>query len=91
MLSTFEEHHLFDMYVGLTYAFLGMMFYTFKPYKVNWMNHTDGAIFQLLLFFFLTYILKTKVVYYIQIVFGLSVGIAVSLYLGYKCFRKILS
>ena len=84
-----RRYILFEVIVGIFYALLGMMFLAFKPYKVNWMNHIDGNIFLLLAFFSLTYGLKTKVTYYIGIVFGLSIALVLGLRLGYKCLKKL--
>ena len=91
LVFNYVEYPLFDVSVGLLYVFLGMMFHAFKPYKVNWMNHTDGAICLLMAFLLLTYILKIKIIYYIGIACGMSVTLVVSLCLGYKCLRKITS
>ena len=78
------------MIVGVLYALLGIMFLAFKPYKVSWMNHTDGNIFLLLAFFSLTYGLTTKVFYYIGIAFGLSIAFALGLSFAYKCLKKFI-
>ena len=86
-----REYYLFRVLIGIVYAFLGMIFLAFKPYKVNWMNRTDGNIFLLLAFFALTYSRVGEVIYYIGITFGLSVALGFSLYLGYKCLRKVIS
>ena len=85
-----REYDLFEIAVGLLYAYLGIMFLILKPYKVNWMNHTDGVISLLLAFFSLTYGLKTKIIYFIGIVLGLTVALIFSFYLGCKCLRKFL-
>ena len=83
-----RAHHLFAVMVGLLYTYLGIMFLTFKPYKVNWMNYTDGNIFLLLAFLVLTYCLKTKAIYYIGIV--LSIALIIGVCLGYRCLRQII-
>ena len=46
---------LFKVVVRLLYALLWVMFFVLKPYKVNWMNYTDGAISLMLAFFSLSY------------------------------------
>ena len=81
---------LFGEIVGLLYAFLGMMFLAFKPYKVNWMNLSDGNIFLFLAFFSMTYGLTNKVIYYIEIVSRLSIALLIGFYLGYKCLKKFM-
>ena len=85
-----REYLQFEVSVGLLYAFLGMATLAFQPYKVNWMNHADGTVFLLLAFFALSCYLTMKVIYYIGIASGLSMAVVVCLYLGCKCFRKIL-
>ena len=55
-----REHIIFGAIVGLLYALLGMMFLTFKPDKVNWMNLSDGNIFLFLAFSSMTIFLQTK-------------------------------
>ena len=85
-----REHILYGAIVGLLYALLGMMFLTFKPYKVNWMNLGDGNIFLFLASFTLTHGLTTKVTYYIGIVSGLSIILVIGFCLGYKCLRKFI-
>ena len=82
------EYVRLEVSVGLLYAFLGIVTLAFQPYKVNWMNHTDGTIFLLLTFFALTIHFTTKVIYYIGIISGLSVACS---YFGHKCLRKIMS
>ena len=86
----YAKHYLFDELVGLLYAFLGIIILAFKPYKVNWMNHTDGNISFLLAFFALTYSLTIKVIHYIGIASGLSVALLFTFCLGYNCLRKII-
>ena len=74
------------------YAYLAIMFLALKPYKVNWVNHTDGAISLLLAFFSLTYYgLKTEIIYIVGFVSGLSIALIGSLIMEYKCLRKFLS
>ena len=85
-----RRYDLFGALFGLFYAFLGMMFHAFKPYKVNWMNHSDGNIFLLLAFFLLSYGLKSRVIDYIGIVSGLSVALVVSICFAYNFLRKII-
>ena len=85
-----REHILFGAMVGVLYALLGMLFLAFKPYKVNWMNISDGNIFLFLAFFSMTYALTTKVIYYIGIVSGLSITLVIGFCLGYKCLRKFI-
>ena len=84
-----RKYHLFKVLVGLVYTFLGVMFLAFKPYKMNWMNHTDGNIFLLLVFLILTNGFMNKVIYYIEIASGLSAALVIILCLGYKCVQKI--
>ena len=91
LVSNYVEYPPFDVLVGLLYVFLRMMFHAFKPYKVNWMNHTDNVICLLMAFLLLTYTLKIKTIYYIGIACGMSVTLVISLCLGYKCLRKIIS
>ena len=86
-----RKYVLIEVSVGLLYAFLGTVTLAFQPYKVNWMNHTDGIIFLLLTFFALTIHFTIKVIYCIGIISGLSVALGVSSYFGYKCLRKIMS
>ena len=81
------EYHHFKVLVGLVYALLGMTFLAFKPYKVNWMNRTDGNIFLLLAFFILTVNFTNKIIYYIGIPSGLLIF---SLCFGYKYIQKII-
>ena len=82
---------LLEIAIGLLYAFLGMMFLVFKPYKVNWINYTNGNIFLLLAFFALTYTTVNRGIYYIGIILGSSVALAFSLYLGCICIKKVTS
>jgi hypothetical protein len=77
--------------VGLLYASLGMIFLAFKPYKVSWMNYSDGNIFLLLAFFSLTYDLTAGVIiYYIGIASGFSATLAITFCLGYRCLKKFI-
>ena len=82
------DYNPFIVLVGLVYAFLGMMFLAFKPYKVNWMNHTDGNIFLLLALLILTKL--SYVIYYIGIASGLFAVLVFSLCFGYKRIQKII-
>ena len=77
-----REYDLFEVAIGLLYAYLAIMFLALKPYKVNWVNHTDGAISLLLAFFSLTCGLKTKIIYIVGFVSGLSIALIGSLYYG---------
>ena len=83
-----REYILFEVAVGFLYVFLWVIFLALKPYKVNWMNYTDGTITLMLAFFSLSYDFKTKIISYVGIVFGLFVTLIVCLCWGYKCFRK---
>jgi hypothetical protein len=86
-----REYHVFEVMVGLLYVSLGMIFLAFKPYKVSWMNYSDGNIFLLLAFFSLTNGLTAGVIiYYIGIASGLSVTLAIGFWLGYRCLRKFI-
>ena len=85
-----SRQKVFQQMVGLLYALLGMMFLAFKPYKVNWMNLSDGNIFLFLAFFSITYGLATKVIYYIGISSGMLIALFICLYLGYKCLKKLM-
>jgi hypothetical protein len=87
-----RNYHLFKVMVGLLYASLGMIFFIVRPYKLNWMNLSDGNIFLLLAFLSLTFGLKVKVIiYYIGIASGLSVTLVTGFWLGYRCLRKFIS
>ena len=85
-----RQYDLFKQMVGLLYALLGMMFLAFKPYKVNWMNLSDGNIFLFLAFFSMTYGLTTKVIYYIGIASGLLIVLLIGIYLGHECLKKLI-
>ena len=91
LLVSREHNILFGEIVGLLYALLGMMFLAFKPYKVNWMNLSDGNIFLFLAFFSMTYGLTNKVIYYIGIASGLLITLLIGFCLGYKCLKKFNS
>ena len=86
-----RRYDIFRALFGLLYAFLGIIFLTFKLYKVNWMNYSDGNIFLLLAFFILSYGLRIRVLYYIGIISGLSVALVVSICFLYKFLRKFVS
>ena len=88
--STKYDERVFKVVVGMLYALLGMMFLAFKPYKVNWMNHSDGNIFLLLAFYSLMYVNTAQVMYYIGTATGLSIMIVISLCVAYRCLRKII-
>ena len=85
-----RQYGLFQQMVGLLYALLGMMFLAFKPYKVNWMNLSDGNIFLFLAFFSMIHVLTNKVIYYIGIASGLLIALLIGFYLGYKCLKKLM-
>ena len=85
-----RQYKVFQQMVGLLYALLGMIFLAFKPYKVNWMNLSDGNIFLFLAFFSMTYILANKVIYYIEIASGLLIILLIGFYLGYECLKKLM-
>ena len=78
---------LFKAVVGLLYVLLWIMFFVLKPYKVSWMNYTDGAVSLMLGFFSLNYGV-TSFVYYIGIIL---IALVVCIYWGYTCFKKHLS
>ena len=85
-----REHILLGTIVGLLHTLLGMMFFTFKPYKVNWMNLSDGNIFLFLAFSSITYLLTNKIIYYVGIGSGLLIALLIGICLGHKCLKKFM-
>ena len=88
-LLTFESYDVgvFKVVVGLLYALLWIMFFVLKPYKVSWMNYTDGAVSLMLSFFSLNYGVTS---------FAFNVGIIlialiVCIYRRYTSFKKCSS
>ena len=72
-------------------VFLGVMFFTTKPYKVKWMNYADGVILYLVGYICATYLLKSIVSIMIAILFGFSVALCVALYFAFRCLKKFMS
>ena len=86
-----REFVVFQVANGVIHTFLGIAFLTVKPYKIKWMSHTDGCILLLLGFILLTWTLENRIIYLVGFVFGLSVTLFISLYMGYKCLKKVLN
>ena len=73
---------------GLLHVLLGVLFFTLKPYKIKWMNLTDGVFLTVIGVVLLTYFLNNKVIYiFITIVVLLS-PFFIFLFVIFKCLKK---
>ena len=66
--------------LGLFHVILGVLFLVLKPYKKNWMNHSDGLILLLFGTVMLTSRLAPKFTFILAIVIAVLVMVSVSLY-----------
>ena len=74
---------------GLLHVLLGVVFLTLKPYKLKWMNLTDGILLLLLGMMGLTYDLNNKMIYYFGGISALLTFVCISCFITLKCAKKV--
>ena len=80
-------HRIFIV-LGLSHVLLGVMFLTFKPYKIKWMNYTDGALLTVVGVIALTYFVGSKVIYFSVITLGFLLFLCIICFVVFKCIQK---
>ena len=80
--------HLYII-AGLLHVFLGVVFLTLKPYKLKWMNTTDGILLLLIGVMGLTYGLNNRIIEYFSIASALLVFVYISSFIIFKCVKKL--
>ena len=79
--------HLFIV-LGLLHVLLGVVFLTLKPYKIKWMNFTDGALLTVIGVIALTYYVGSKIIYFSVIIFVSLLFLCIICFVIFKCVKK---
>ena len=76
--------------LGLSHVILSVLFFVLKPYKKNWMNHTDGLTLLLIgtMMLIIYRYFDPKFTFILAIVIAILVIVSVSLYFISKCVKK---
>ena len=90
LVSANNDHSIHRIFIilGVLHVLLGVVFLTLKPYKIKWMNFTDGALLTVVGVIALTYFVSSKVIYFSVITLGFLLFLCAICFVVFKCVKK---
>ena len=90
LVSANNDHSIHRIFIilGVLHVLLGVVFLTLKPYKIKWMNFTDGALLTVIGVIALTYFVGGKVIYFSVITFAFLLFLCIICFVVFKCVKK---